>query len=243
MNPFLIAGLAALCALLLAAGGRLLYHLAAHRSERRLAGYQGELLETHCAEVQNIYTQMRGWRHDYHNHLQTLKGLLSLGRCEEAESYLRQLESDLQSVDTILKTGNLMLDAILNSKLSLAEKGEVAIRAKASVPPSLTVADVDLCVIIGNLLDNALESCHQLPDKEERFLRIYVGRVKEQLYISVQNAVAGRAGRKGGRYRSAKGEGHGFGLWRIDALVAQYGGIVNRQDEPGVFATEIFLPL
>ena len=193
--------------------------------------------------MQNIYTQMRGWRHDYHNHLQTLKGLLSLGRCEEAESYLRQLESDLQSVDTILKTGNLMLDAILNSKLSLAEKGEVAIRAKASVPPSLTVADVDLCVIIGNLLDNALESCHQLPDKEERFLRIYVGRVKEQLYISVQNAVAGRAGRKGGRYRSAKGEGHGFGLWRIDALVAQYGGIVNRQDEPGVFATEIFLPL
>nr|WP_286172575.1 GHKL domain-containing protein [Acetanaerobacterium sp. MSJ-12] len=208
-----------------------------------MAGYQNDLLETHCAEVQNIYTQMRGWRHDYHNHLQTLKGLLSLGRCGEAESYLRQLESDLQSVDTILKTGNLMLDAILNSKLSLAEKGEVAIRAKASVPPSLTVADVDLCVIIGNLLDNALESCRQLPDKGERFLRIYVGRVKEQLYISVQNAVAGRADRRGGGYRSAKGEGHGFGLRRVDALVAQYGGIVNRQDEPGVFATEIFLPL
>ena len=135
MSPFLVAALAALCALLLAAGGWLLYRLATRRSERRLAGYQNDLLETHCAEVQNIYTQMRGWRHDYHNHLQTLKGLLSLGRCGEAESYLRQLESDLQSVDTILKTGNLMLDAILNSKLSLAEKGEVAIRAKASVPP------------------------------------------------------------------------------------------------------------
>ena len=75
MNPFLVAALAALCALLLTAGGWLLYRLAARRSERRLAGYQNDLLETHCAEVQNIYTQMRGWRHDYHNHLQTLKAI------------------------------------------------------------------------------------------------------------------------------------------------------------------------
>ena len=94
--------------------------------DRRIAAYQSDLLERQYREVEQIYRTMRGWRHDYHNHLQTLKGLLSLGRCGEAESYLRQLESDLQSVDTILKTGNLMLDAILNSKLSLAEKGAVS---------------------------------------------------------------------------------------------------------------------
>ena len=85
MNPFLVAALAALCALLLAAGGWLLYRLAARRSERRLAGYQNDLLETHCAEVQNIYTQMRGWRHDYHNHLQALKAQWSMGQTELAQ--------------------------------------------------------------------------------------------------------------------------------------------------------------
>ena len=208
-----------------------------------MIGYQNELLETHSAEVRNIYTQMRGWRHDYHNHIQTLKGLVSLERYGEISGYLDRLEENLQAVDTILKTGNLMLDAILNSKLSLAEGAEIAVRAKAAVPPALTVSDVDLCVIIGNLLDNAVESCRQLPAKEDRFLRVYVGRVKGQLYISVQNAVAGRADRSAGHYRSRKGVGHGFGLRRVDALVAQYGGLVNRQDESGIFATEIFLPL
>jgi len=59
------------------------------------------------------------------------------------------LDTDLTNVDTIIKTGNVMIDAILNSKISLAQSKEIAVNAKAIVPKDLSVQAVDLCVIIG----------------------------------------------------------------------------------------------
>lgn len=99
---------------------------------------------------------------------------------------------------------------------------------------------VDLCAIVGNLLDNALEACLRQGDGQERFIRVYMGVLKEQLYISVVNTMAGGRARA---LRSEKGEGHGLGLGRVDGLVSKHGGFVNRQREEGVFATEILLPL
>ena len=211
--------------------------------DRRIAAYQSSLLEKHYAEVQNIYREMRGWRHDYHNHLQTMKAHLALGQSHELSGYLDKLENDLKSVDRVLKTGNVMLDAILNSKISLAQSLHIPVNAKAQVPAALAVSEIDLCVMIGNLLDNAMESCAQIADGKDRFIRIYVGVLKQQLYISVSNSIGGEVKRFGRDYLSTKGGSRGFGLRRIDAIADRYGGYVNRQNEPGVFAAEIMLPL
>lgn len=85
--------------------------------DRRIAEYQNDLITKHCDEVQNIYKTMRGWKHDYHNHIQTLLALV--GDEEKTKEYLLNLNHDLTLVDTVMKTGNVMVDAILNSKLSL----------------------------------------------------------------------------------------------------------------------------
>ena len=82
--------------------------------DRRIAEYQNDLMTKHCEEVQHIYKTMRGWRHDYHNHIQTLLALN--GDKEKTEQYLLNLNHDLSTVDTVIKTGNVMVDAILNSK-------------------------------------------------------------------------------------------------------------------------------
>ena len=137
-----------------------------------------------------------------------------------------------------------MVDAILNSKLSLLGSKEIRISARAVVPPALGISEIDLCVIIGNLLDNALEACMKQEDAKERFVRVFIGILKDQLYVSVTNSTCGFVKKSGRNYPSAKnGEGHGFGLVRIDRIVKKYGGYLNRQDEEGVFATEIMLPL
>lgn len=212
--------------------------------DRRIAAFQSDLVEKHVAEVENIYRQMRGWRHDYHNHIQALKAHLQFGQYEEMGMYLGNLDIDLTGVDTIVKTGNVMVDAILNSKISLAVSKKIQINAKAIVPKELRVSEIDLCVIIGNLLDNAAEACVKLPDEADRFIRIYMDTFKEQLYIAVTNAVGGPVKRSGRAYLSTKEkEGHGFGLMRVDKIVGKYGGFINRQSEEGVFATEIMLPL
>lgn len=221
----------------------LISFLLAPALDRRIAAFQSDLLTKHCEEVQNIYKQMRGWRHDYHNHIQTMKAHLSLNHISELSDYLGELDADLTAVDTVIKTGNVMVDAILNSKLSLATAKSISINAKAIVPERLNISEIDLCVIIGNLLDNATEACLKLENPEERFIRVYIGILKEQLYIYVSNS-AGEVKRSGKTYVSTKNsDTHGFGLMRVDRIAGKYGGYINRANEEGVFATEIMLPL
>ena len=212
--------------------------------DRRIVEYQNDLITKYCDEVQNIYKTMRGWRHDYHNHIQTMKAHLALGQTAELDEYLNKLNTDLITVDTVIKTGNVMVDAILNSKLSLIQSKKIAVNAKAVVPSELKISEVDLCVIIGNLLDNAMESCLKQSEGADRFIRIYIGILKEQLYISVSNSVGGEIKKSGKTYLSNKDSNtHGFGLMRVDRIADKYNGYVNRQNEDGVFATEVMLPL
>lgn len=211
--------------------------------DRRIERFQSELIEKQVREIQNMYKQVRGWRHDYRNHIQNMKIQLAQGNYAELDSYLDSLADDLTTVDTVIKTGNVMADAILNSKLSVAEKLNIRINVKANIPNNIPLSDVELCAVLGNLLDNAAEACAKLPESD-RFMRIYIGCLKNQLYMSVQNS-AGDVKKIAGRYLSTKqsdGE-HGYGIFRIDRVAKKYGGYVNRQNEEGVFATEIMVPL
>ncbi len=213
------------------------------QEEERLGEYQDKILKTQREEVQSIYKTMRGWRHDYHNHMQKIKAHLALNQIEEVRDYLDQLEEDLDAIDIAVKTGNVSVDAILSSKLSVAKKQEIEIYCKAKVPKELVVSDVDLCVIVGNLIDNGIESCEKMKEGQRRFLRIYIGIFKEQLYISIANATCEVRRRREKEFISNKRGNHGHSLKRIEQIVAKYDGFINRKNEPGAFVTEIMLPL
>lgn len=210
---------------------------------RRLGRFQNELVNKHYDEVETVYRKMRGWRHDYHNHIQVLKAHMELEEYEQAQKYLDMLAEDLASVDTVIKTGNVMVDAILNSKLTLMRDHEIKVDVTAIVPQEVGILGVDLAVLMGNLLDNAMEACMRVEKKEDRFIRIYMDIIKKQLYISVINSMEGSVRRSGAQYLSIKQGLHGFGLLRIDSIVSKYHGYINRQSEQGVFATEVTLPL
>ena len=134
------------------------------RGKRHIALYQQELIKTHYTEVENMYRQMRGWRHDYRNHIQTMKAYAARGDLEAISRYLDMLDTDLQTVDTVIKTGNRMTDAILNSKISLAKDKNINVIADAHVPVELSTPELDLCAIIVNLFDNAIEASLELPE-------------------------------------------------------------------------------
>ena len=210
--------------------------------DRQIASYQQELIETHYREVDNMYRQIRGWRHDYRNHIQTMKAYAADGDLDAIRKYLDLLDQDLTTVDTVIKTGNPMTDAILNSKISLARAKGIRVTADAHIPVKLKSSEIDLCCILGNLFDNAIEASMKLPP-EQRMIRVYMDMKNTQLYISFTNFTAGRKMQKvGSRFRSTKGEGHGFGLVRIDAIVERLEGYLSRNSEDGAFTTEILLP-
>lgn len=212
------------------------------RIDRRIAAYQSDLIATHYAEVENMYRQTRGWRHGYRNHIQVLKSYLAMGDIEAASHYLDALDADLNTVDLAMKTGNKMTDIILNSKISLARSKNIQVVADAHVPVELSTAEIDLCIIIGNLFDNAIEACMALP-KEERMIRVYMEMKNTLLYISFTNSTALKKQKKvNGRFFSSKGEGHGYGLVRIDTIIDRYQGYISRNSEDGAFTTEVLLP-
>ena len=212
------------------------------RTDKRIAHYQQELIETHYREVENMYRQMRGWRHDYRNHIQVMKAYAATENWEAIKEYLDQLDEDLTHVDLAVKTGNPMTDAILNSKISLAKSRKIQVSADAHIPVKLSSPEIDLCCILGNLFDNAIEASMKLPE-EERMIRVYMDMKNTQLYISFTNFTAGKKLQKGGgRFKSTKGAGHGFGLVRIDEIVKRLDGYISRNSEDGAFTTEILLP-
>jgi len=214
-----------------------------NRMNKKMAAFQANLIAKHYAEVENMYKQVRGWRHDYKNHIQTLKAYMSVNEYDKVNAYLDELNEDLTNVDTIMKTGNIIIDAILNSKISLAKSKKIDVNAKVSVPENLNISEIDLCVIIGNLLDNAIEACENI-ESGEKFIRIFIGMKNTQLYVYIANtAPGGKLTKVNGRFTTRKSGYHGFGLARVDKTVEKYRGYVKRSSEDGAFTTEILLPI
>lgn len=204
--------------------------------------FRKELMEHQYGEIREIYMDMRGWRHDYHNHMQVMKAQLTMGNLEEIRTYLDELEKELDRVDTSVKSGNLMADAILNSKLTLARRQKISVDCAVKLPEKLPVEDVDLCVILGNLMDNALEACAQVKEPE-RFLRIYMAVNKSQLYLSIQNSASQEPDFEQQNYITKKRGNHGLGMKRVKAAVDKYDGYLNLANESGIFAAEVSMPL
>lgn len=175
------------------------------RIDKKITSYQNELIEIHYREIDNMYRQIRGWRHDYRNHIQTMKAYAADGNWAAITNYLDLLDEDLTHVDTVIKTGNPMADAILNSKISLAKSKHIQVVADAHIPVKLKSSEIDLCCIIGNLFDNAIEASMQLPE-DKRIIRVYMDMRNTQLYISFTNFTAGKKLQKiGNIFQSTKG--------------------------------------
>lgn len=210
--------------------------------DKRIEAYQSDLVRKYCDEVESMYTKMRGWRHDYHNHIQALQASMALGKYEEVNEYLRQLNDDLTTVDVTVKTGRVMVDAILNGKMNIAAQNRIPVNAKAKIPEGTVVSDVDMCVIIGNLLDNAIEENKKLPE-EDRFIRIYIGKKNAFTYLAFTNAAGKKQEKRGSLFSSSKGTSHGFGLARVESIVKKYAGLFSADSEDGGFTAEILIPM
>ena len=206
----------------------------------KMVEYQTEQSEKHLNEVRSIHTEMRGYKHDFHHHLQTLKGYIQSGEYDRANAYIDELDQKLQSVDTLLKTGNVSLDAILSAKIAQAKNDNISVTVKANVPDKLTIADVELSIIVGNLLDNAIEACKTV--EKDRFIRLYITLKGKMLYFSMLNS-AGEKQKKLGTLFSTKKDGvHGFGLRRAESIIESHGGWCKYNSESGAFTSEFLVP-
>lgn len=210
------------------------------RTYLKLVEMQEEQARRHLDEVRSIHSEMRGYKHDFHHHLQALKGQLEAGEVERAIAYITELDRSLQSVDTLLKTGNVTVDAILSAKLAQARADGIAVTVDVNLPDRLTFSDLELSIVIGNLLDNAIEACALA--RGERFIRLFIALKGSMLYFSMLNSAAEKQIKRGSLFRTRKAGLHGFGLKRAQSIIEEHGGWIKYNSEDGAFTTEFLVP-
>ena len=199
-------------------------HYEAEKELARLKSQQAELLEHDYTALNNAYAANAKLFHDFHNHIGVLRQLLSHKKTEEAVQYLDELQSPVQEMADAVWTGDETADYLINSKALAAKVSGVPLQVQVEFPRHTNIKSADLCAILGNLLDNALEASRKVADPKHRFIRLTIRRINQMLVIKVENSFAVLPKKEDGSLKTTKKdrELHGWGLKSAQTAAEKY---------------------
>jgi hypothetical protein len=205
---------------------------------------QYEITERHNSQVIDIYKEMREWRHDFLSHMQLVSGMLEKSDSNNSEviNYIKNLDEKIKSTSLDIVTGNLIVDAIVSAKATLASVHNIKFEHNILLPDDIFIEDIDLCSILSNLLDNAIEACCKL--NKNRYINIEMLTFKSQFNIKITNAANGEYKLENGKFKTTKkGDLHGIGMGHVKSIVESYRGIFDIKPEIESFAVHISMPM
>ena len=216
------------------------------------AASQLQLLQQHVAHetsriqmIENQNREVRQMVHDMKNSLLPLRHQIDRGDVARSGELLARIMEDLGGLQQIRPiTGNSLVDTVLANKMDIAKSRQVRIEVKQKLNQEMFLPDVDLCVMLGNALDNAIEATEQVADPDSRLVRLSLMSDKGVVILSVENPVTHALDFQEGRYRSTKpdGDNHGLGLESIRRLAEKNGGYLRIDTKDHHFDLSIYLP-
>lgn len=204
-----------------------------------LKSQQAELLERDYLALNNAYAANAKLFHDFHNHIGALRRLLSHGKLQEAAEYLDELQTPVRNMADTFWTGDETADYLINSKAAAAKDYGISFHAQAEFPRHTNIRSADLCAVLGNLLDNALEAAKQVQEPQERFIRLTIRRINQMLIIKVENSFFSPPVTENGTLVTTKKEPglHGWGLKSARTAAEKYDGTLQTSQEDHIFRT------
>ena len=209
-------------------------------TENTLLRYQTRVQEESARELKAHYQKLQMIRHDFKNSLFVLETLNRQGKREELSQYISQYLQSQGQTKQWVNTDNQIFNAVLNDKLSQARQDGVEVSVQ--VPPQVTgVADVDLCNLISNLLDNAMEAARRCPRKKR--IVFLLEAAPREFRLWVKNTIPASVLQKNPNLNSSKAdaESHGYGTRIIQNLVKKYHGMLEYYEEDGYFCCHLIL--
>lgn len=203
----------------------------------RLKSEQAELLERDYTTLNNAYAVNARLFHDFHNHIGALRQLLSHEKYADAVRYLDELQEPVRELADTVWTGDETADYLINSKTAAAAEYGVRLQAQVEYPRHTNIRSADLCAILGNLLDNALEAAKQAEKPEQRMIRLTIRRINQMLVIKVENGFATAPVSENGELKTTKTDGglHGWGLKSARTAAEKYDGMIQTGCEGNMF--------
>lgn len=208
---------------------------------------QGKTIEAQKAKNEVLishYDEVKKQRHDIRHHIRTLEELLNAGNYNEMSSYLKSMTDELPVYTDIVYCDNTVLNSTIGYYVQLAEKKNICTKIRVSIPDKNEhISDANLCVIFGNMLENAIEACEKV-EEGKRFINLSSQINGSMMFITMDNSCAPDTLREqNGTYLSSKSGGYGQGLKSIASMAERHNGSVTFKSEGSVFKTNVCVQL
>ena len=220
------------------------------KSSRIILEKQVSSLQEHMGEMERVYSGIRGMKHDMKNTLSLIMQLAS-GKEEELQAYLEELNQTMDRLEFRFKTGNTVVDTLLNMKYHEITREVPDLQMDVEglqFPEKLFIQSYDIGIILGNALDNAMEACRKLKAKEpdaEAFIRISSFQKRELFFLKVENSFDGQLVRRRQEEfpmtEKADRENHGIGLANIKSTAEKYQGTMDFKVKGRVFILSVMM--
>ena len=221
------------------------------KSSRIILEKQVSGMQEHIAEMDHMYSGIRGMKHDMKNSLTVIMQLADSGSNEELRDYLSGLSQTLDRLEFHFKTGNAVVDTLLNTKYHEIMRTMPGLQFHADqllFPEKLMIQSYDIGIILGNALDNALEACKKLKAEEqeaETFIRLSSYAKGKMFFLEIENSFDGKVVKKQDAEfpvtTKADKKVHGIGLINIKNTAEKYHGAVDWSIEHKIFTLSVML--
>lgn len=203
-----------------------------------------EMQRQHYQLLTNRIQEARSIRHDFHHHLLAMQAYLDGKQYEQLTDYLAQYAREFSPPSQAPLCRHYLADAVLQHYQSQATDQGCEFRTYVDIPPQLSISDLDLCIVLGNLLENALEGNRRLPP-DEQMLHLHLKRQGEMLILTLDNRFDGSLHYREGTLLSHKRGGavEGIGLQSVRAIAEKYQGVVRVEPNANVFKVSVMLTL
>ena len=203
---------------------------------------QLSMQQEHYRQLNARIEETRRLRHDMRHHIRTLNRLYQEGGMEKIGEYLKGLTPSVEFKKPVTYTDNYALDAVLGHYESAAAASGIELDLSVGVPARAVLPGDELCVVVGNLLENALEACMR-QDEGKRFIHLRCDQDSRRLALTLDNSYSGGVRYSGGYFRSSKRMGVGVGVESVKAIVKKYGGMADFEPGEKVFRVSVVIPV
>lgn len=198
-----------------------------------------KMLQKSLKETEQTFELWRHSVHDYKNHVIALRQMAEENKYEQIKSYLAQESEIIDKKLFLIKTGNSVVDTIINVKNSYAMKRGILFVVHAKIKEGLHISDIDIATILGNLLDNAIEASLQ---EENPYIEIEVKTEKKLLVLNIRNKCSKMMDLELGKTNKENLQFHGIGLKSVSRVVKKYDGEMNLEHKNQEYKVTIMIP-
>lgn len=212
--------------------------------KKKLLYMRNNMLETNYQSLRKAYDENKMMYHDFKNHLLVINQLLQEKRTKEVLEYINTCIHWTLNINQRVETGCKIIDIIVNCKIADAIDKNINLKYEIGYIGEICIKDNDMCALLANLLDNAIEACEKV-GKEERWIYLRIKRKNEMLLIWIENSMEGKNLAKTEFFRTRKEnkELHGLGMKSIDNVIKKYDGHKDYEIQKDKFQIYISIPI